>query len=699
MVNLDSKIESISPIAKKIFTRLDKLGIKRVSDLLNYYPFRYEDFSVIKEIKDLRPGDIITIGGRVDLIENRRSPVKRKNITEAIISDNSGSIKAVWFNQPFLIRNIKQGERIYLSGKVDVDYNNFQMVGPEYERVSDFTSNTARLVPIYPLTHGVTNKQLRFLIKMSLPAVKRVKDWVPQEIKNNLRLMDLPQALEQIHFPDSSELLNKARVRLKFDELFLIQLQKQAIRNKINKLESAAVSFNEGKIKDFVLKLPFKLTDDQRKAAWAILKDLQKESPMNRLLEGDVGSGKTIVAAIAMLNAALDGKQSAYMAPTEILAKQHFNSIGKLYSEYNVKIGLLTRTEYRLSQYFHTSQYENIGSEIKKRDFLKMVERGEIDILIGTHALIQDKVIFKNLALAVIDEQHRFGVEQRKALTEKSGDKGMSPHYLSMTATPIPRTLHLALYGDLDLSVIKEMPKDRKTVKTKIVEPKERNGVYDFIRSQIKNGRQVFVICPLIDESDKLGVKSVMQEYEKLDKEIFPNLEIGMLHGKLKSKEKEEVMQKFLDNKTKILVATSVVEVGVDVPNATVMLIEGSERFGLAQLHQFRGRVGRSEYQSYCFLFSDSFSESTRVRLEALVECNDGFELAKRDLEFRGYGDVYGKLQSGVYEFKIATLYDSKIISIANEEARKISENDPDLKDYPELKEKMEELAKSVHLE
>jgi ATP-dependent DNA helicase RecG len=690
MINLNSPVGSISPIAKKINARLKKLGIITVSDLVYYYPFRYDDFTKVKKIKDLVPGEVVTIEGRVDLIENRRSPVKRRNITEAVISDETGSIKVVWFNQSFLIKNIRPGNNIYLSGKVDVDFNSTQMVGPEYERARTDTSNTGRLVPIYPLTQGTTNKQIRFFVRSVLPLIRRVEDWVPQEIKDRLNLIDLNEALKQIHFPDNAELIKKARIRLKFDELFLVQLQKQSIKNKNKKTKSNKIEFKEREIKKFVDNLPFILTDDQRKSSWSILNDIQRIYPMNRLLDGDVGSGKTVVSAIAMLNVALNGYQSAYMAPTEILARQQYESLKKDYKDYNLKLALLTRSEQKIC---------SSDEKIKKADLFKKISSGEIDIIIGTHALIQNKVEFKELALVVVDEQHRFGVEQRAKLIQKSGNKKTSPHFLSMTATPIPRTMHLAIYGDLDLSIIKEMPKDRKKIITKIVEPIGRSDSYKFIRNQVEEGRQVFVICPLIDESDKLGVKSVTKEYERLNEKIFPDIKIGKLHGKLKSAEKEEIMNDFLNNKIKILVSTSVVEVGVDIPNATVMLIEGSERFGLAQLHQFRGRVGRSKYQSYCLLFSDSMSENTLNRLEALKECNDGFELAKRDLDFRGHGDIYGKMQSGVSEFKIASLSDFSIIQKANDEATRIMDKDPEFSKYPVLKEKIKQFKESVHLE
>lgn len=690
MLNLSDKVGTISSIAKKLSPKLKKIGIETIKDLIFYYPFRYDDFSQIKYINDLNQGDIVTISGRIDLIQNRRSSWQRKNITEAIISDETGSLKAIWFNQPYLIKNIKQGENIYLSGKINSDYNTLQMISPEYDKVKNFTSNTACLAPIYHLTAGITNKQMRFLIRLILPLSNNIIDWLPLKIKSDLHLMDLKQALWQIHFPKNKVNLNSASIRLKFNELFLAQLQVLIIKNKIKNSLAEKIEFKENKIKEFVLSLPFKLTDDQKKSAWAILKDMQKSYPMNRLIEGEVGSGKTVVAAMVMLNTAFNKKQSAYMAPTEILAKQHFNSLKKLYKNFDIKIGLFTRTEQKIC---------SEKGKIKKSDFIKKIRNGDIDILIGTHSLIQEKVSFKNLGLAIIDEQHRFGVIQRKALKEKSGNKKITPHFLSMTATPIPRTLHLALYGDLDLSLIKEMPKGRKKIITKIIDPIERKKTYNFIHEQIKQGRQAFVVCPLIKESDKLGVKSVKEEYKRLSQEVFPDLKIGVMHGKLKSVEKEKIMSDFLANKIKILVATSIVEVGVDVANVSIMIIEGAERFGLAQLHQFRGRVGRSDFQSYCFLFNENTNEKTQERLEALVKCNDGFELAKKDLEFRGYGEIYGENQSGLPEFKIATFFDYEIIEKAKKAALEVFNLDPNLNRFSELKSKIEKLNKNVHLE
>ncbi|MFH1188127.1 MAG: ATP-dependent DNA helicase RecG, partial [bacterium] len=575
------------------------------------------------------------------------------------------------------------------------------------------TVTTARLVPVYSLTNNVTQKQIRFLIKQILKLTEEVEDWLPDKVKDDLDLMNISDALYQIHFPNNKQSLEAARKRLKFDEHFFIQLQSQFIKLEIEQNKAQAIKFKEQETKDFVNSLPFTLTNDQKKAAWEILQDIEKDSPMNRLLEGNVGSGKTVVAAMALLNVFLNNFQAVFMAPTEILASQHFKSISELLDDYDVKIGLLTRSNFLVNNdepspspsagggSVEPSPSPSAGGEtsnspLRKGGLIKMIENGEIDIIIGTHALIQEKVNFKNLALAIIDEQHRFGVEQRHALNKKDGLKKTMPHFLSMTATPIPRSLSLALYGDLDLSIIREMPKNRKAVITKVVSAENRDKAYQFISDQVKQGRQIFVVCPLIDPSDKLGYKSASSEYEKLNKKIFPDLKIGLLHGRLKKEEKEKVMKDFLDNKINILVSTSVIEVGIDIPNATIMMIEGAERFGLAQLHQFRGRVGRSNHQSYCLLFTELSGQKIQERLNCLVSCNDGFELAERDLELRGPGEVYGIRQSGTPEFKIASFSDVEIIKLAKSEAQGII---GEIGEHALLKNKLEEYNREVHME
>jgi len=696
--------------------KLDKLGIKTVRDLLFYFPFRYDDFSQTTPISKAVAGSRVNIVGQIELIQNKRSPRKRMNITEALINDGSETIRAVWFNQPFIARGLRTGDNVSLSGKVENDYTGLMMQSPSYEKIyltpapassagQDLSLSrrgsaihTQGLVPNYHLTQGITQKQIRFFIKQIIGLANATEDWLPEEIKTRLKLLDLGKALAKIHFPKNNNDIKEARERIAFDELFLIQLQSQLIRRDAKSCVSAESPFREKEIKKFVGGLPFQLTNAQRKAAWEILQDISKNKPMSRLLEGDVGSGKTVVAVMAMLNIALNKKQAVLMVPTEILAQQHFNSVCKLLKGFDIKIGIVTRSIKKLNNELGIMNQEFSAKKNKKiHNSLFIIHNSQI--IIGTHALIQEKVEFKNLALAVIDEQHRFGVEQRKALILKSGDKNIIPHFLSMTATPIPRSLALALYGDLDLSIIDEMPKGRKKIQTFVVPENKRQDGYKFIRKQIESGRQVFVICPLIDFSDKLGVRSVKEEFKKLNENIFPDLQIGFLHGRMKSAEKEKIMQEFLDNKIKILVSTSVVEVGIDVPNATIMMIEGADRFGLAQLHQFRGRVGRSDHQSYCFLFSDSEADRSIKRLQALTNCYDGFELAKTDLKFRGPGEVYGTAQKGFPELKVASLFDYQLMKQARDEAIKLINKDANLKDWPELKNKLGQLENSAHLE
>ncbi|TSD05932.1 MAG: ATP-dependent DNA helicase RecG [Parcubacteria group bacterium Athens0714_12] len=695
MLTSQSPISQLPRVGKSLSNKLKRLEISTLEDLIFYYPFRYDDLTKITPIAKIIPGQIFTVRGKILVIANRRTPLKRKIITEAIITDHSGSVKAIWFSQPFLTKTLKPGENVYFSGKTETGQNGLYFSNPVYEKITEWkkeTLHTARLVPIYSLKDKITQKQFRFLIKQSLPYGKLIYDWLPLEIKKNLTLADLNFCLKQIHFPENNYYLEKAIYRIKFNELFLLQLQGQKIKKDLQKLKAEKIDFHLKETKKFTSSLPFKLTDSQRKSSWEILRDLQKETPMNRLLEGDVGSGKTLVAAIISLNNALSGFQTAFMAPTEILAKQHFKTLNKVFKNYKIKIALFTRTDKKI-------QNKNKISEIKKSALIKKISEGEIQIIVGTHALIQKEIEFKNLSLVIVDEQHRFGVEQRAILTKKSKTHKF-PHFLSMTATPIPRSLALTLYGDLDLSVINEMPKGRKKIITKIVSPQDRTKANQFIRKEIEKGRQVFIICPLIEESDLLGVKATTIEYERLKKEIFPDLKIGLLHGKMKTREKEKIRLEFLENKINILVATSMVEVGVDIPNASVMVIEGAERFGLAQLYQFRGRVGRSEYQSYCFLFAESNSLNAKQRLNALLTAKNGFELAEKDLEIRGAGEIYGVKQSGFLScLKLAKLTDYKIIIEAKKWAMKIINQDPELSAYPNLKEKLIELDKIIHLE
>lgn len=710
MLSLLTPIEKTSRIGPFYKKKLKKLGIKTVQDILFHFPHRYEDFSNTIPISALKINEVCTIFGRILEINTIRTWKKRMYITEAIIEDDTGAIKAVWFNQPYLTNVLKKDDNIFLSGKAVIKDNGVYLSNPIYEKCSrpDLeqieTIHTGRLVPIYPETEGLSSRWLRFILKSLLTQLKDViPETLPDKIIKENDFLSIGKALWQIHFPDSNDLVEKAQKRFSFEELFYIQLFVTRERLKLAKEKAVVFPFNLGLTKRFVESLPFKLTDAQRKSAFQILKDIEKPKPMNRLLEGDVGSGKTVVAAIAALNVAKAGYQTAFMAPTEILAKQHFQGISKFLENFNLNVALLTGKQ----DQFRSKKLKNEIVEISRAKLLEKAKKGDIDVLIGTHALIQDKVKFGKLALVVLDEQHRFGVEQRARLCREKGEN--VPHLLSMTATPIPRTLALTVYGDLDLSIIDELPKGRKKIITKVISPAERNKTYDFIRKEIKRGRQTFVICPRIESNKSktqkenayswAEVKAVEEEYEKLSKEIFPDLKVSMLHGRMAVKEKEKIMKDFKNKKTDILVSTSVVEVGIDIPNATVMMIEGAERFGLAQLHQFRGRVGRAGYQSYCLLFTDSYSQKTRQRLKALITSENGFALAEKDLEIRGPGNFIGTRQWGIPDLMMNSLKDMALIEKTRQLAKEILFQDPELKNHPELKTKLSQFRERIHLE
>lgn len=713
-MDLNTPVSKLSRVGATTARRLSRLGIKSAADLLGWFPFRYEDYRNIFPISGLKDGVMATVRGRIDLIANKRSFKKRKFITEALISDATGSLRAVWFNQPFIAKNLKQGEIVFLSGKVKNDMLGVELVNPAYERAeAKDTSHTARLVPIYPLTEGLTQKQIRFLIKQTLPLTEKIVDWVPPSVLEEFDLAPLNAAFQGIHFPHDEKDLKASTDRLKFNELFLTQLQAERVRSGRKNLRSPKMTFKEKEIKNFVSSLPFALTRTQKISAWEILKDLEKNTPMNRLLSGDVGSGKTAVAAIALYNTVLNGYQAVFMAPTEILARQHYETLGKLLGN-KVKIGVLSKSQ----AYSYQLPISNLQSISKpqfsknKKNLIAQITKGKLEIIVGTHAMLSENIKFRDVGLVIVDEQHRFGVEQRKAIKDKTDN--LSAHYLSMTATPIPRSLALMVYGDLDVSIISEMPPGRRPVITKLVEAANRAKAYEFIRNQVRYGRQVFVICPLIQKAeDKKAAegieiinyryfssnddkKSVVSEFEKLSKEIFPDLRVGYLHGKMRPAEKEKAMEKFKNKEIDILVSTSVVEVGVDIPNASVMMIEDADRYGLAQLHQFRGRVGRSSHQSYCFIFTNSSQDKALRRLKYFENISNGFKLAEKDLETRGPGEVYGIVQSGMMNFRLAKLTDQEIIKKARQAAVAVC---PQISGFPALENKMSSWEKTVHLE
>ncbi len=701
---LQTPVSDLTQIGKVTASRLKTLGITTVRDLLFYYPFRYEDFSKTVAIAQAHAEETITVRGTIIAIQNIITPRKRATLTEAMIEDETGVIKAVWFNQPYLVQTLKQGDEISLSGKISFGTYGIQMTSPQYEKIARAGTNTGILAPVYPLTQNLTQKQLRFLVKQALSALPEIEEYLPETIKKHHALCDLHYALAHIHFPENHSAVVAAEKRLKFDELFLLQMKAALSRSAVQQYRAPRCVFKEKETREFVHSLGFALTSAQKKAAWEILKDMAKPSPMNRLLEGDVGSGKTVVAAMACFNCALNSYQAVYMAPTEILARQHFESFVCMFQRSEISVALYTRGQKCFAQ-------KGNADQLTQKSLLEKISAGTADIIIGTHALIQEDVSFHSVGIAIVDEQHRFGVEQRKKLIgmgepiyppgQRQGSAPtikQRPHFLSMTATPIPRSLALAAYGDLDLSVLDEMPIGRKTIITKLVRPEKRKDAYAFIETHLEQGRQIFVICPLIDESDTLGVKAVTQEYKKIKNDIFPHRTVGLLHGKLKSSEKHATQKKFANGEVGILVATSIVEVGVNVPNATIMMIEGAERFGLAQLHQFRGRVGRSVHQSYCFLFSDSPIPAIWARLKHVEKITSGFELAEIDLKMRGSGEMYGTKQSGIPELKIATLADYPLLKKARETAQKVSAAHPSSLP-PALARKIAELKEEVHME
>jgi len=674
-ISLNTPLSELPRIGKKYYKKFHKLGLNTVRDLIYHFPHRYQDFSNVIPIKKLELNQTATVQGKISEIEDSYTPRKRMLLTEAIIEDNTGSVKAIWFNQRYLSKTLKKGHRVSLSGKFKSGPDGPYLSNPSYERIfsTKSTIHTGGLIPIYPETAGITSRLIRYAIKLASPAISEIKEFLPFKITNEQKLLPLKTALNQIHFPKDERTAQKARKRLAFDELFLIQLSVIKQKRALQQHTAKSIPFDKQLVQKFVNRLPFQLTSDQKIAAWDILRDIAKPTPMNRLLNGDVGSGKTVVAAIAALQTASANLQVAFMAPTEILAEQHFNEFKKLLRKFNFKIDILTGSKKTLSK--------------------------NTDIVIGTHALIQKGVKFHNLGLTIVDEQHRFGVQQRSVLAQGLKHQDHFPHFLTLTATPIPRTLALTVYGDLDISLLKQMPKGRQKIITKIVEPKERSQAYQFIKDQIKKGQQVFVICPLIEQSEKLEVKSVTQEYEKLNKQIFPDLNISMLHGKMSSKQKQEIMEEFKNKKTDILVSTSVVEVGIDIPNAAVMIIEGADRFGLAQLHQFRGRVGRGKHQSYCFLFTSRNTQTTKARLKALIDCENGFELAEKDLKIRGPGEVYGIRQSGIPDLAMASLGNIQLVEQTRKQANYLLDKDPDLNNYPLLDKKLADFRQRIHFE
>ncbi|MDO8515659.1 MAG: ATP-dependent DNA helicase RecG [bacterium] len=710
MIPLETPLSGIRGVPSRIVSKLEKLGIKTARDLLWHFPSRYEDFSTIYKIADLEPGQHATIQGVVETVDIRRSWQKRMIIVEATISDDTGTLRAIWFNQPYMKTALRIGRVANFAGKVTLsDESELYMSHPLYELITTReTKHTGRLVPIYPETQGLTSKGIRFLLKPILQNTEEVDEWLPAEIFSSYNFPEVNDALKKIHFPQSMDEASAARDRFSFEDLYLLQLLNLKERMALMDEKAPQISTDLEWLKGIIEKLPFELTVSQKKSLWEILQDLEKGHPMNRLLQGDVGSGKTVIAALAALVAAKHGYQTAFMAPTEVLAQQHFITLQKLFHAVDksdqTTVGLLTAGGGKI--FYET----DVLAEVSKKTLTEKLGIGEIGIVVGTHALIQKGVHFKNLGFVIVDEQHRFGVEQRAALAA-AGD--VSPHFLSMSATPIPRTLMLTVFGNLDISTITELPKGRQHIETKIVPPSDRQKTYNFVRTKVREGRQAFVICPRIERAEpgnetpavgprvakKLETKSVKEEYEKLSKKVFPDLRVGMLHGQLKPKEKAGMMRQFSDGLLDILVSTSVIEVGVDIPNAVIMMIEGSERFGLSQLYQFRGRVGRGEHQSHCLLFTDSESESVKIRLQAILEAKNGFELAEKDLALRGPGEFLGDTQTGMPDLAMKALQNPQLVKHATDAARATLERDSRLAKSKSLRARLKAFEAQVHAE
>jgi len=681
----------IKGVGPELAKKLASLGVHTVDDLLEYFPRRYNDFSELSAIKALKPGPV-TIEAVIKQVKGRY--VRRgMHITEAIASDDTDSVRLVWFNQPYRESAIKSGQPYFISGQYELSRTRFAIMNPSMELVSEFPVNTARIVPVYRETKGCTSNQIRRIMRELVPIMRRLPETLPPWLVRSEKLLSRAAAIETMHFPDSSKNVEAARRRLGFEEVFELSLA--SLLNKYELLQdtSLAIPFDTALAKQFVAHLPFALTDAQRKVVWRIYQDMQKSQPMNRLVEGDVGSGKTVVAAMAAVMAMAEGYQVACMAPTELLARQHAETIHALFEPLGMhdKVALL------------------VGgmSARQKQAVYRHIAQGTVQCIIGTHALIQEQVDMHKLGLVVIDEQHRFGVEQRKKLMAKAGHM---PHLLSLTATPIPRSLALTLYGELDVSIIDAKPAGRKPVTTEICSPNSRAQLYAKIEKELAAGRQMFVVCPIItpqseqvkqgdmaSSQSKPSVSSAEKVYEQLSTKDFKHRKVGLLHGRMKAAEKQGIMEQFAKGALDILVSTTVIEVGVDVPNASIMLIEAADHFGLAQIHQLRGRVGRGGHHGYCYLMM-SDSSAPPQRLKALERSNDGFKLAELDLELRGPGAIYGAMQHGALDLRIARLTDTHLIAAARAAAQACIDRNEDLLQYPRLYERVTRLRTVTNL-
>ncbi|MCS6826112.1 MAG: ATP-dependent DNA helicase RecG [Caldilinea sp.] len=674
--DLEKRVTVLPGVGESTAEQLARLGIGKVIDLLWHLPHRYDDYSQMRTIAQLRPGEQATIIANLWDVRERKVGINR-TVVQAILGDSTGTLHATWWNK-WVIRQLKPGSTLRFSGKVGLYMGQKTLDNPVFEDIDEERVATGRLSPVYRLTEGLTNNRLRSLIYEVIESyVHFVPDPLPESIRAAYGLLDLPTALAQIHFPDSREQLEAARRRLAFEELFYIQLGVQQRRALLQQATAEPLPLGDEELAQFFQTLPFDPTDAQRRVLEEIRNDLARSVPMTRLIQGDVGSGKTIVAAAAIWAAVVHGAQAALLAPTQILAEQHHRGIGRL-------LGRLRRPD---GEPIQVALLTGRVAGQAREETLAGLASGAVDVVVGTTALIQESVEFSRLGLVVVDEQHRFGVEQRGALRSKSD---VQPHLLVMSATPIPRSLALTVYGDLDVSRIDELPPGRTPVKTKRFTPAERERLYSFIRREVEAGRQAYIVYPLVDESDKLDVGAAVEEHKRLQNEVFPDLHIGLLHGRLSGAEKDQVMRDFAEGRYQVLVSTTVIEVGIDVPNASVILIEDADRFGLAQLHQLRGRVGRGEHAGYCALISRAQSPEARARLDILVETNDGFVLAEKDLELRGPGEFFGTRQSGLPDLRIAHLTDGETIILAREAAQKLFAEDPTLQHHPALRVQVE---------
>ena len=659
---LHKPLNTVSGVGEKTFQQFKQAQISTIHDLINFFPRRYEDYSQLIKIEDIKPGKV-TIKAHCEKI-NTRIVRRGLSVTTAILSDGTDRLQAVWFNQPYRQTQLTKKTDFYFSGEYGFSYQQYQLMNPSVEQVSQMTIQTGRLLPVYKAIQGLKSSLVRKIIASLQLLILNLPETLPVELVDQQKLLSRRQAIFQVHFPRSEQEVALARQRLAFEEVFQIILASYLNKQQHQQLKGIAITPDETTLKKFVENLPFQLTDDQRRSAWQIILDLGRTTPMNRLLQGDVGSGKTVVAGLVAYCVAQAGFQTALMAPTEILAKQHAETISRLMKPFNIQVGLLT---------------SSVRGEAR-RLLYRQVKQGEVKIIIGTHSLIQNDLEFANLALVVIDEQHRFGVEQRQKLLTKT--KQM-PHLLTMTATPIPRSLQLTFFGELDVSVIKELPKHRLPIQTKIFSPNSRQQLHKLVEAELKQGRQAYFIYRLIDQGLS-GQKNVLQEFKKLKNLYFKDYRVAMLHGRMKPAEKDAIMKDFLAHKYDILVSTTVIEVGIDVPNATVIVIEEADQFGLSQLHQLRGRVGRGQHQSYCYLVNSSSLKPTE-RLRQLETSNDGFYLAEVDLKLRGPGEIYGIAQHGDINLKVASFADLKLLKQAQAGALFFVKNNYNLLQYKEL--------------